>query len=346
MEEFSLEAALESLIFVSNKPLSVNQLFKTLEDVLASLEQDKNQENEASESIPLEDSDTERVEAIVDEEIFADTMESVEGEELIEELSSNVKSSEKIEEVQEVGAQLDQAGDELSKVFSKTDIREALQKIQVRYNENPDSGLNLVEVAGGYQFRTKASLQTIVASLYKPSPSKLSRPALETLSIVAYRQPLTRVDVDGIRGVDSGGVLKTLLEKDFIKIVGRKDDVGKPVLYGTTSKFLEIFGLKNLKELPALRDIEEIEKEFRQQAAESGTVLQSEQEEEVLDEGFEFRLNELEEEEKEDILDLESKLKDLRDLEKEIFPPELKSKDPELVEAVQEPTADSLTNSN
>lgn len=119
-------------------------------------------------------------------------------------------------------------------------------------------GIELIEVAGGYQFRTNSENSQWVNKLFEERPQKLTRPSLETLAIVAYRQPITRMDAERIRGVDSGGVLKTLLERNLLRIVGRSDAPGRPVLYGTTTEFLEFFGLKDLNDLPPLRDIAEL----------------------------------------------------------------------------------------
>ena len=116
-------------------------------------------------------------------------------------------------------------------------------------------GLELVEVAGGYQFRTKPRWAEWVNRLKKVKTVKLSQSALETLAIIAYRQPIIRPTIEEIRGVDSGWVLRTLLERELIKIVGRKDIPGRPIVYGTTQTFLELFGLSGLSELPTLKEI-------------------------------------------------------------------------------------------
>ena len=97
--------------------------------------------------------------------------------------------------------------------------------------------------------------------LLQAKPVRLSRAQLETLAIVAYRQPVTRPEIDEVRGVDSGSALKVLLERELLRMLGRKDDVGRPVLYGTSSAFLEFFGLKSLRELPALREFTELSEE-------------------------------------------------------------------------------------
>ena len=117
-------------------------------------------------------------------------------------------------------------------------------------------GLELVEVAGGYQFRTKPQWAQWVNRLKKAKPVKLSQSALETLAIIAYRQPVIRPTIEMIRGVDSGWVIRSLLEKGLIRIVGRKEIPGRPLIYGTTKTFLELFNLNTLSDLPTLKEIE------------------------------------------------------------------------------------------
>jgi segregation and condensation protein B len=121
-----------------------------------------------------------------------------------------------------------------------------------------DRGIELTEVAEGWQFRTKPQFAEWIKRLNTVKPSKLSQPAMETLAIVAYRQPTTRAEIDYVRGVDSGGVIKTLLDKRLIKIVGKKELPGRPLVYGTTQEFLEVFGLKDISALPNIQDIKQI----------------------------------------------------------------------------------------
>jgi segregation and condensation protein B len=116
--------------------------------------------------------------------------------------------------------------------------------------------MELTEIAGGYQFRTKPLWAGWVNRLKKTKAVRLSQAALETLAIVAYRQPIIRPAIEEIRGVDSGSVLHTLLEKGLIKIMGRKDLPGRPIVYGTTKAFLELFSLNTLSDLPTLREIQ------------------------------------------------------------------------------------------
>ena len=138
---------------------------------------------------------------------------------------------------------------------NKETILEGIHWIETEY-EDSSKGLELVEIAGGYQFRTKPKWAEWVNRLKKTKPVKLSPSALETLAIIAYRQPIIRPAIEEIRGVDSGWVLRTLLEKGLIKITGRKDLPGRPIIYGTAKAFLELFGLNTLSDLPTLKEIQ------------------------------------------------------------------------------------------
>jgi len=138
---------------------------------------------------------------------------------------------------------------------NKEDILEGIRQIQEEYRET-SKGIELVEIAGGYQFRTKPLWAEWANRLKKAKAIKLSQAALETLAIVAYRQLIIRPAIEEIRGVDTGSVLHTLLEKGLIKMMGRKDLPGRPILYGTTKTFLELFGLNTLLDLPTLKEIQ------------------------------------------------------------------------------------------
>lgn len=137
------------------------------------------------------------------------------------------------------------------------EIKAALEALEVDYEERP-RGFFLQEVAGGYQLRTRPEYADYLRKLGRSRPFKFSRPALESLAIIAYRQPVTRSEVEYLRGVDSGSVLKTLLEKHLIRILGKKDVPGKPMIYGTTKEFLELFGLADLSSLPTLKEFSEL----------------------------------------------------------------------------------------
>jgi segregation and condensation protein B len=138
----------------------------------------------------------------------------------------------------------------------KEDVLAALDELKTDY-ERP-GGLQLVEVAGGFQIVTRPDLHEWVRRLFhERSTQKLSVPALETLAVIAYRQPITALEINEIRGVSASGVLNTLLERHLIKIVGRKQVVGRPFMYATTKEFLIRFGLKDLSDLPKVEDMAE-----------------------------------------------------------------------------------------
>lgn len=139
-------------------------------------------------------------------------------------------------------------------------IKEALKELIEDY-KNRAGGFLIEEVAGGYVFRTNPEFSPWLRRLFKIGLQKISKAAMESLAIIAYKQPVTRGELESIRGVDSGGVLATLMEKRFIKIVGRKEVPGRPVVYGTTREFLETFDLKDLSCLPSLKDIQRMEEE-------------------------------------------------------------------------------------
>ncbi|MED5370794.1 MAG: SMC-Scp complex subunit ScpB [Myxococcota bacterium] len=124
--------------------------------------------------------------------------------------------------------------------------------------EDRNAGIRLVEVAGGWQLRTVPRAATYVAAVLGTRPTRLSKAAIETLAIVAYRQPVTRQEVEDIRGVDAGGMLRSLLEKRLLTVMGRKEEAGRPLIYGTSPEFLSLYGLRDLSDLPTLRDLREL----------------------------------------------------------------------------------------
>lgn len=139
----------------------------------------------------------------------------------------------------------------------QADVLAAIAALEQDYAERP-RGFFMQLVAGGYQLRTRPEYADYLRKLGHSRPFKFSRPALETLAIIAYRQPVTRAEIEYLRGVDSGSVLKTLLEKRLLRILGKKDVPGKPMIYGTTREFLELFGLPDLSALPTLREFSEL----------------------------------------------------------------------------------------
>jgi segregation and condensation protein B len=141
--------------------------------------------------------------------------------------------------------------------YERAEIRIALEDLMEEYGFG-ERGIILTQVAGGYQFRTRPDHADYVRRLTKSKGVKFSQSALETLAIIAYRQPITRAEVEYLRGVDSGGVMKSLLEKKLLKILGKKEVPGKPLIYGTSREFLELFDLKDLNQLPSLKEIQEL----------------------------------------------------------------------------------------
>lgn len=159
-------------------------------------------------------------------------------------------------------------------LYQPSQLQDALQSLADSYLRD-QRGIELHQVAGGWQLRTAASNAAWVQRQLQQKPQRLSRAQLETMTIVAYRQPITRPEIDDVRGVDSGGALKTLLERRLVRILGKKEEPGRPLLYGTTREFLEFFNLRDLKDLPTLREYYELndENKARVRAAHPDAML-------------------------------------------------------------------------
>ena len=156
-------------------------------------------------------------------------------------------------------------------------IRITLDTLIYEYETSP-RGFYLREIAGGVQFRTRPEYREYAAALFRSTPSRLSKAGLETLAIIAYKQPIIRADIEHIRGVDCGGVLRMLMERKLVRVLGRREIPGRPLIYATTKKFLEVFDLKNLKDLPTPKEIEELESDSAdkdEDAFETVTVIQA-----------------------------------------------------------------------
>jgi segregation and condensation protein B len=143
-------------------------------------------------------------------------------------------------------------------------LNAAIEALRARREE---SGIQVISVAGGWHLRTNPANAPWVSRVIAGRPPRLSRALLETLSIVAYRQPVTRPEIDEIRGVDSGPVLGTLLERGLVRMIGKKEEVGRPILYGTTPEFLRTFSLRDLNELPTLREFHELSADHQEEVA-------------------------------------------------------------------------------
>jgi segregation and condensation protein B len=152
--------------------------------------------------------------------------------------------------------------DRLKKILPQAEaeaIREAVAALQAEYDARP-GGFYLAEVAGGYQFRSRPEYTPWIRRMVDPKPLRLSKAAMETLAVIAYKQPIIRADIEHIRGVDCGGVLRVLLERKLVRVLGRKEIAGRPLIYATTKTFLETFDLKDLHDLPSPKEIEEFGK--------------------------------------------------------------------------------------
>lgn len=145
---------------------------------------------------------------------------------------------------------------------TETSIRELALSL-----EDVGRGLMVQEIAGGFRLTTRPEANAWVQRLQLVKPARLSRAALETLAIIAYKQPITKAEVEAVRGVAVDGVVRTLLERDLIRMLGRKAEAGRPIVYGTSQGFLEHFGLKELGDLPSLREIDELIEASGSQAA-------------------------------------------------------------------------------
>ncbi len=137
------------------------------------------------------------------------------------------------------------------------DVRELVGELNAEYADRRNS-FEVVEAAGGFQLRTLTEFAPYLQQTLTTRPLRLSQAALETLAVVAYRQPVTRAEIEHVRGVDVGAVLRSLLERRLLRIAGHREVAGRPMLYATTRRFLEVFGLPRIEDLPTLRDLQEL----------------------------------------------------------------------------------------
>ncbi len=196
---------------------------------------------------------------------------------------------------------------------TRKEIEQAFGELVQEWQER-GRGFTLEEVAGGYEFRSRPEYAPMLAVLNQSRPQRLSTPAIESLAVIAYRQPVTRGELESLRGVDCAGVLKSLSERNLIRAIGRKEEPGRPLLYGTTHDFLELFGLKDLGELPPLKEFEEKIREHQEVAPLTIADLTTAPEEfEALDGEDQKALD-----------DLETSLAELKAVEKKMVPEEIK----------------------
>ncbi len=279
MEKQNLKPIVEALLFASEVPLNAGDLLKIIRRV--------DSEKETSETEVLADEDTPPSE---------------------ESQTVELSPEEQLAQVQK----------EKEEALVRSDVQQVINELVNEYEQNAQRGFVLVNVAQGFQFRTRIEWAPYLRAMVKVAPLRLSQPSLETLSIVAYRQPITRAEIDQIRGVDSGGVLKTLLERNLVKIVGKKEEPGRPVIYGTTETFLEVFSLRSLQDLPTLKDLAQIETEMREKTSPGASVSleESNADEDLLSEIALVRSYEdLEKEEQEAFEELDAEMKGLKESE-------------------------------
>lgn len=305
MEKHSLKAIVESILFATDKPLNAGEILKVIQRA------EGNQAAEKVEEKPEEQS-SEKI------ELSADVIL----ESIPEELSENQEAAPAPEI--DALAQLTQLQQTEEEKLTRSDVQRVIDELVADFQLNPDRGFVLINVAHGFQFRTRPELSSYVKAMSKVSATKLSQSALETLAMVAYRQPITRAEIEDIRGVDSGGVLKTLMDRDLVKIVGKKEEAGKPLLYGSTDTFLESFNLRGLQDLPTLKDLRQIEDDLRREA-QSASGESIEVSEGFFDENpaepiraFSEQSQDLEREEAEAFAELDEQLKSLENVEKQV----------------------------
>lgn len=260
----SLEIFTEESAFLTNEDKGeIESLFEPkAENESEEIMEDSNEEdNEVTETMEASEESIEE---------GAENLEDIEGSELEDFDSVNIEELEFVEDeraesiVESILFATDKpvSVNAIKLVFKGTNvkgdkIRRILEKLSIDYASG-NRGVYLEEVPGGYQLRTKIDNMNFLKRTLKARPFKLSGPALEVLAIVAYKQPLIKHEIDEIRGVESGHLLRALMEKGIVTFAGKSDLPGKPMQYVTTKKFLEIFGLRNLKELPTLSQIDEL----------------------------------------------------------------------------------------
>ncbi len=228
-------------------------------------------ENGTSSDFPLDD-----LEEIVGEGENGSEVENPAREEVVDDLAHIIESivfaSDEPLPVAAIKSVLDAAH-----TFGRVNpdmITARISALNAKYDSD-NSGFHIVEIANGFQYATRKDMAQWVSNLFKErSKRKLTNSALETVAIIAYKQPITKPEIESIRGVNVDYVLHNLLEKEIVTVVGRAETVGRPLLYGTTQKFLKIFTLKNLEDLPKLREIEEIIKEIKSRGAEESIQLE------------------------------------------------------------------------
>lgn len=226
-----------ALILGSDHPITPQEIHKIVETV------EEERRAELEKPVEVSDDELEAVQRIADEAAKEGESGIVNKEEAIAQFAEADASKET-----EKRPELKMVSDKVM-VCTLSAVKKAIAELQ-EYFKNMNMGMELVEISGGYRFQTASDCGRWVRKmLNKGKPTRLARPAIETLAIIAYRQPVSRSEIEGIRGVSAGHVIKALMEMQLVRIIGRSDLPGRPFLFGTTNAFLDHFGLKSLKEL-------------------------------------------------------------------------------------------------
>ncbi|MBO7298840.1 MAG: SMC-Scp complex subunit ScpB [Kiritimatiellae bacterium] len=226
-----------ALILGSDHPITPQEIHKIVETV------EEERRAELEKPVEVSDDELEAVQRIADEAAKEGESGIVNKEEAIAQFAEADAAKET-----EIRPELKMVSDKVM-VCTLSAVKKAIVELQ-EYFKNMNMGMELVEISGGYRFQTASDCGRWVRKmLNKGKPTRLARPAIETLAIIAYRQPVSRSEIEGIRGVSAGHVIKALMEMQLVRIIGRSDLPGRPFLFGTTNAFLDHFGLKSLKEL-------------------------------------------------------------------------------------------------
>jgi len=323
MENQELKGIIEALLFATQDPLTASQIKRLLKVEKQAV--DPVDQEEVSDQVSAEGVDDESVssEEVVIEVATESPSEDVE-QPASEEFSEN---SEPIQDSEDSALQqLLAKKEQMESEISAHDIKRILKEMDEECQANPARGYEIFKVGDGYILRSKLQYAPYLRNLQKMPKPRLSAPAMETLSVIAYQQPVTRSRVDEIRGVDSGGVVKTLLDRDLIRIVGKSEEPGRPILYGTTLNFLETFNLNSLSDMPTLKDLEMLDDQILSDSAATSSDESTMEFEESETESEEVSAIVFDEGDDSEALveDLENSMLAIKDLEKKIFTPEEK----------------------
>ncbi len=270
----SLKAKIEAVIYASEDPVTLAQLVSLLgEEGQGELDARAEQQ----ESLPLEEETDNALDGdALNAETTGDTAAAADAEEPAAQTAERALEGPAAEASAAADAKADTAANRARERRLRDYFRSLLDQLTADYASD-ERGLEIREVAGGFRFATKPEYHDAVRGFVKSlkPPLKLSLQALETLAVIAYKQPVTSPEISEIRGVDSGGVLGSLMARKLVATAGRKQVIGRPILYKTTKEFLVRFGLKDLNELPSIEEFEKMASEFAE-AGEFGQALQEE----------------------------------------------------------------------